>query len=127
MGIIKSLKNKLSDNQISISGPPDFDRHFVGESVTGPPRKNGIKGFMISMPISKITGLFKRKIKVEEDTPKYSESQIEAIRRFEAGEKPGYSSGIDEALTCGYGELDDYGFWEFPLPKKYWPNSLKEV
>lgn len=22
------------------------------------------------------------------------------------------STGIDEEMTCGHGELDDYGFWE---------------
>lgn len=122
--MISSIKTKLKESQISIEGPPDFENHSLGSSVTGPP-KRGIKGFMISMPISKITGLFKRKIKVEETVPEYSEDQKEAIRRFKAGEKPYYSSGIDESITCGYGDLDDYGFWEFPLPDKYWKEKLK--
>ena len=34
---------------------------------------------------------------------------------FAAGRKPGYSTSIAGALTAGYGELDDYGFWEYPL------------
>jgi hypothetical protein len=124
--VIKSIAKKFKENQISISVPPDFDSHSIGESVTGPPRKGGITGFMISMPISKITGLFKKKIKVEETIPEYAEPQKEAIRRFEAGEKPCYSSGIDDSTTCGYGELDEYGFWEFPLPKKYWHKDIPD-
>lgn len=39
----------------------------------------------------------------------------EALKRWEAGEKPGFSTGICESLTCGYGKLDEYGYWEFPL------------
>lgn len=39
----------------------------------------------------------------------------EAIKRWEAGEQPGFSTGICESLTCGYGNLDNYGYWEFPL------------
>jgi hypothetical protein len=48
------------------------------------------------------------------------DAYLEAIRRFESGEKPGFSTGICESLTCGYGTLDDLGYWEFPLPRKYW-------
>lgn len=44
-----------------------------------------------------------------------TENQVEAIRRFEAGEKPSYSNGICESVTAGYGECDFYGYWEFPL------------
>lgn len=40
----------------------------------------------------------------------------EAIRRFRDGEKPSYSTGICESITAGYGRLDQYGYWEFPLP-----------
>jgi hypothetical protein len=39
----------------------------------------------------------------------------EAIRRWEAGEKPSFSTGVCESLTCGYGRLDDSGYFEFPL------------
>lgn len=31
------------------------------------------------------------------------------------GERPCFSNSIADTLTCGYGQLDDYGFWEFPL------------
>lgn len=32
------------------------------------------------------------------------------------GFRPGYSTGIHDGLTCGYGELDTNGFWQYPLP-----------
>lgn len=38
-----------------------------------------------------------------------------AIARFISGEKPTYSTGICGSITCGYGELDANGYWEFPL------------
>ena len=41
--------------------------------------------------------------------------EIEAIRRFISGEKPSYSHSIAEYITAGYGHLDEYGEWEFPL------------
>jgi len=31
------------------------------------------------------------------------------------GFKPCYSHNIGGGLTCGYGELDDNGFWQYPL------------
>ena len=34
---------------------------------------------------------------------------------FAAGRKPGHSTSIADTPTSGYGELDDYGFWEYPL------------
>lgn len=46
---------------------------------------------------------------------------VEIVREYEAqcrwarGEKPNFSQGICGSLTCGYGEIDDYGYWEFPL------------
>ena len=41
----------------------------------------------------------------------------EAIAKFlfAAGRKPGHSTSIAGARTAGYGELDDYGLWEYPL------------
>jgi len=41
----------------------------------------------------------------------------EAIAKFlfAAGRKPGHSTSIADTPTSGYGELDDYGFWEYPL------------
>lgn len=41
--------------------------------------------------------------------------EYEALKRWESGEKPTFSTGICESLTCGYGKLDEYGYWEFPL------------
>lgn len=38
-----------------------------------------------------------------------------ALARYQAGEKPMYSTGICGAVTCGYGKLDYNGYWEFPL------------
>lgn len=29
----------------------------------------------------------------------------------------GISTGIDGRMTAGWGELDDYGFWEFPCER----------
>lgn len=42
-------------------------------------------------------------------------SQIEAFQRYFNGEKPCYSTGICGATTCGYGKLDETGYFEFPL------------
>jgi hypothetical protein len=46
----------------------------------------------------------------------FEENKKEAIKRFENGERPSYSTGICESVTAGYGRLDDYGYWEYPLP-----------
>lgn len=43
------------------------------------------------------------------------EASTIALARYRAGEKPTYSTGICGKLTCGYGELDCNGYWEFPL------------
>jgi hypothetical protein len=43
------------------------------------------------------------------------EANTIAMARSRAGEKPAYSTGICGELTCGYGELDCNGYWEFPL------------
>jgi len=34
---------------------------------------------------------------------------------YRMGMKPRYSMGICESLTCGYGKLDDNGYFEYPL------------
>lgn len=49
------------------------------------------------------------------DVTDLSENELEAIRRFDSGEKPCYSTGICGSTTCGYGKLDPNGYWEFPL------------
>jgi hypothetical protein len=38
-----------------------------------------------------------------------------ALVRWEAGERPQFSTGVCESLTCGYRKLDEYGYWEYPL------------
>lgn len=44
------------------------------------------------------------------------DNEHRAMVRFFNGEEPGFSSGICEFLTCGYGKLSDLGYWEYPLP-----------
>lgn len=39
----------------------------------------------------------------------------EGLKRCHEGERYSISYHIGEGLSVGYGELDDYGFWEFPL------------
>jgi hypothetical protein len=38
---------------------------------------------------------------------------------FDRGEHYGCSQGICEQVTCGYGRLDEYGYWEYPLQVCY--------
>jgi len=45
-----------------------------------------------------------------------SRKELEAIKRWKAGEKLTWSTGIHDDSTAGYGELDSNGFWEYPLP-----------
>lgn len=53
--------------------------------------------------------------------------EYEAIRRWNAGELPSFSSNIAEFLTCGYGKLGSYGEWEFPLyPAELYAERLKK-
>lgn len=56
----------------------------------------------------------------------YDKFEIEAIRRFESGENPQISTGICESVTMGYGDLDEWGYWEFSLPSKFHPGWIKE-
>lgn len=41
--------------------------------------------------------------------------EYEAEQRWARGELPFFSTNILDQLTCGYGALDDMGFWQFPL------------
>jgi len=46
-----------------------------------------------------------------------SKAEHEAFKRLLRGEQYGCSTFIDEETTTyGYGELDDHGWFEFPLP-----------
>ena len=38
-----------------------------------------------------------------------------ALFLWQQGRLPGFSTGICESLTCGYGKLDIYGYWQYPL------------
>jgi len=54
--------------------------------------------------------------------------ELEAIRRYQNGEKLSFSSGIaDDEITYGYGKLDNNGYWEFPLPYVYLKGEDKEI
>lgn len=59
----------------------------------------------------------------------FEECEIEAYKRYDSGEKPMYSRGICDYITAGYGKLDAYGYWEFPLvvnQEDYTIISMKE-
>ena len=43
----------------------------------------------------------------------------EAFKRYLRGDVLYFSSGICETLTAGYGKIDQYGYWEFPLPSNF--------
>lgn len=52
--------------------------------------------------------------------PRFSEKEWIAIRKFQAGHKWAVSQFIDEdTIMAGYGGLDEYGDFEFPLPVVY--------
>lgn len=61
----------------------------------------------------------------EEETTRLFNEAVELDLRnkianvlFGSGVKPKYSHGICGALTCGYGELDFNGYWQFPVSEK---------
>jgi hypothetical protein len=49
----------------------------------------------------------------EEDEGQAPEQR--AYRRFARGEVVGYSTGICDSITAGYGVLDQNGYWQYPL------------
>ena len=52
--------------------------------------------------------------------------ECEALKRWEEGEEPSFSVGVCESLTCGYGKLDQNGYWEFPLyPAEKYRDTFK--
>jgi hypothetical protein len=51
--------------------------------------------------------------------------QREALRRLRAGEQLNFSTAIDGYITYGYGNLDECGFWEFPLRWEYLTHEQK--
>jgi len=42
-----------------------------------------------------------------------------AILLFKLGVKPNCSSDLFDNITYGYGKLDWYGYWQYPLSQKY--------
>jgi len=48
-----------------------------------------------------------------------TEQEKIALNKFYSGEQPTYSTGVCGSLTCGYGELDFNGYWEYPLDPEY--------
>lgn len=53
--------------------------------------------------------------------------EYEAIQRWNAGETPSFSSDVADFLTCGYGKLNQWGDWEFPLyPARKYAELLKK-
>jgi len=49
-----------------------------------------------------------------------------AVAIYLTGKKPSCSTFIDEvSITAGYGQLDDLGFFQYPLPKKYVKKQFK--
>lgn len=47
---------------------------------------------------------------------KLKAAELIALGMFIDGEKLNYSSDLAEFITIGYGKLDPYGEWEYPLP-----------
>lgn len=45
--------------------------------------------------------------------------ELKALQRFMAGVRPSSSTGIHDGLTMGYGQLDQHGFWQYPLPQVF--------
>lgn len=41
---------------------------------------------------------------------------LEGIERYLSGEQVGVSTSIADYITYGYGRLDQYGHWEYPVP-----------
>jgi len=55
------------------------------------------------------------KLKAMKEKIDFINSDPDAIKFYNQGIPPTYSTGINDCLTCGYGKLDEWGFWEFPL------------
>lgn len=66
--------------------------------------------------------------KINPDEIPDDELEKEAIRRFNAGEEPGWTTGICGFLQAGYGVLSDSGYWEFtlPAPAEQWSKKNNE-
>lgn len=45
----------------------------------------------------------------------FAANRKEAYALYIAGHSPNFSKGICDSVTAGYGRLDYYGYWEYPL------------
>lgn len=54
-------------------------------------------------------------IKVASELELSDKSEDVALRLYNSGKRPSFSTGICDSLTCGYGNLCENGYWEFPL------------
>lgn len=53
--------------------------------------------------------------------------EYEALDRWRNGIEPAFSEGVCGSLTCGYGKLDNYGYWQYPLyPAEKYSKLLTE-
>lgn len=55
---------------------------------------------------------------IESRLPALSENEQKGVNRLLNGEPVECSTSIGGDTTFGYGELDDYGFWEFSVPQE---------
>lgn len=51
----------------------------------------------------------------ERSDEEYYEAMSQAYTWLREGIEYSYSKGICGSLTAGYGKLDEYGYWEYPL------------
>ncbi len=51
----------------------------------------------------------------------------EGLKRLRAGERVNFSTGIDGRMTYGYGQLDQFGFWEHPVPFEDLPQAQRDM
>lgn len=53
--------------------------------------------------------------------------EYEAQQRWQSGELPSFSSDLADQITAGYGDLDEWGNWQFPLfPGVYYLEELNQ-
>ena len=58
---------------------------------------------------------------------KYDYGMYITCMRHVKGEAPKFSTGLCGGITAGYGELDEHGYWEYPLPYPIIQEILKGV
>lgn len=69
-----------------------------------------------AIPASEMSSKLDSITKEESEAWLDKDNEHRAMVRFFNGEEPGFSTGICEFLTCGYGKLSHLGYWEYPLP-----------